>query len=175
VLWHSEKKTQIRDAFRVLSNYHPITLTKLWKTSATIAQRHRNSNRYRVVLFEDLIEAPEQQMKSICEFLEIEFHQSILDVPQVGSSNKRHDYSKRGISADVVDAWRPRLPKGDIYLCEKIAGDLLETFDYQPVSKGSWALRAVASLFRFPFHVFGSLIFNPKVILVQIKALANLK
>lgn len=173
--WLGASSIPLRNVLRVLSNYHPYTLSKLWRKSAQIAQAHQNNTRYKVVIFEHLVVEPEHEVKEICKFLNLEFNNSMLSVPQIGSSNKKHEEKVMGISADVVDTWKTRLPRGDIYISEKLTSGLSNLFGYNEVAQSSWLLFTFGSILRFPFHVVGAIIFNPKVILVQIKALVNIK
>jgi hypothetical protein len=173
--WLGASSMPIKNVLRVLSNYHPYTLSRLWKQSALIALKHNNNDRYKVVVFEHLVSQPEPVIKDICRFLNIEFNETMLSVPQVGSSNKTHDYGKIGITADVVDAWKRKLPKGDVYICEMIVSDLLKEFGYSHIRRKNWIFCTIGSMLRFPFHILGSMLLNPKVIYVQIRALANLR
>jgi len=173
--WLGASSMPVKNVLRVLSNYHPYTLSKLWKKSAFIAQKHKDHDRYKVVVFEQLVSQPKFIISEVCDFLGVEFNKQMLEVPQVGSSNKMHDRNKIGISSDVVDVWKKKLPKGDVYICERVVSGLLKKFNYQRVSNRNWALYTISSIVRFPFHLLGSMLFNPKVIYINLKALVNIR
>ena len=173
--WLGASSMPMRNVLRVLCNYHPYTFSRLWRKSAHIALKHKNGDRYKVVVFEQFVSQPESVARDICQFLDLEFHVEMLSVPQVGSSNKIHDYGKNGITADVVNVWKCNLPKGDVYICETVVSDLLKEFGYNYISRKNWIFCTIGSLLRFPFHILGSMLLNPKVIYVQIKALADLR
>lgn len=173
--WLGASNMPISNVLRVLGNYHPYTLTKLWNRAAYTAYKYDGNKRYMLVVFEKLTSQPSAVVDAICNFLGLKFDPAMLLVPQVGSSNRTHDPSKMGISSDVVDAWMGRLPKGDIYVCEKVAAEAMNKFGYAHVSKASWMVYTLGPVLRFPLHLIASMIFNPKLVYVQIKALVNKK
>lgn len=169
--WRGNSNMPLKNVMRLLSNYHPYTLTSLWKRSAEKAIRYEHDSNYKVVVFEKFCENPEVIMRDICEFLGVGFSEEMLLVPNVGSSNKKHDSSKLGISSDVINEWNGRLPKGDIYLCEHMASNLMKTMGYSLVSEKSWIVNTVSTWARFPIHLAASALLNPGVLLVKAKGL----
>jgi hypothetical protein len=173
--WLGADTMPIRNVLRVLVNYHPYTLTKLWIKSARVAAQLRSNERYKVVEFEQVTRDPEREIRAISRFLGIEFRPSMLDVPQVGSSNKVHDDTKVGVSSDVVDTWKQTLPKGDVVICERMAAELMRDYSYEPVSKSEWSWRVLGPLIRFPFHILGAVILNLGVVRIHIRAMVKKK
>jgi hypothetical protein len=173
--WRGADSMPIWNVLRVLVNYHPYTLTRLWKKSARVAAELRSNDRYRVVKFERLASDPESEVRAISQFLEIEFNPAMLLVPQVGSSIKVHDETKLGVTSDVVDSWRRVLPKGDIVVCERVAAKLMKDNGYEPVGKPAWGWRVLGPLFRFPFHVLGAVALNSSVIGVHVRSMVRSK
>lgn len=80
--WLGADTMPIRNVLRVLFNYHPYTLTKLWIKSARVAAQLRSDEHYRVVKFEHVAQDPEKEIRDVCEFLGLEFRPSLLEVPQ---------------------------------------------------------------------------------------------
>jgi len=173
--WRGASNMPLKNVFRVFFNYHPYTITKLWLKSARVALKHSNTANYKTLVFEELVKNPEKELNQVCDFLGVDFQPKMLEVPQVGSSNKIHDRASEGISSDVVEAWKGKLSKGDVYICERLSKKLLQKFSYQSNSNKSWFFYTLPALIRFPIHIIGSLLLNPKIIYIQIKALINLK
>lgn len=163
------------NVLRVLVNYHPYSLTKIWNRSASVASSFAANSRYKVVRFEDITDGPEQEIRAICEFLGIDFLPSILEVPQIGSSNKRNSSASAGISRDVVGTWKNTLPKGDILVCERMSAKHMADYGYTVISKRSWSWRLLAPVFRFPFHVLGAVLMNPRILVLYARSLLRRK
>lgn len=175
IRWLGAETMPIRNSLRVLVNYHPYTLTKLWIESARVAKRHSSDERYKIVKFEEVTQNPEKEIRAVCQFLGLEFRPSLLEVPQVGSSSKVHDAARVGVSSDVVDTWKRTLPEGDVVICERMAAELMKDYSYEPVSKPGWGWRVLGPLIRFPFHVIGAALLNPRVIYLHIRSMAKRK
>ena len=76
----------ISEAIRNWINYHPITISLLWKASVKSILPYLSDNRVLVVKFEDLINRPEDVVKGVCKFLCINYENNMLDVPYAFSS-----------------------------------------------------------------------------------------
>jgi hypothetical protein len=163
------------NAFRMLANYHPYTLSKLWAATAKIADSNRNQDRYRVVIFEQLVSRPDYEVEKICRFIGIEYRHEMLAVPQIGSSNKLHATDKIGVTSDVIDAWKNNLPEGDVLVCEHLTRQWMKRYGYIATGDGSWSWRALMPALRFPFHVLGAILANPRVIYLHLKVLARIR
>ena len=81
---------------RLRINYHPITISKLWNSSQKAALRHAENSRVHTVIFENLLNNPAAEVTKLCQFLGIEFQDSMLKIPQVGSSNETDSPSSIG-------------------------------------------------------------------------------
>ena len=101
-----------------------------------IARLHRQyqkryPNNYYYVRFEDLVSNPEPTLKKVCEFLEIDFSEDMLNQPVVGSSFVPRESETQGVDTSTIDRWRnhlhPLIDKWFVFWCKKY---LLE-FGYQ--------------------------------------------
>ncbi len=83
-----------------------INLQTTW--TAKLHERLRTKPNYRLVRYEDIVLAPEETTRSLCEFLEIPFTMQMLEPNQYGSSfgNKK---DRRGIETNAVGRWRQRI------------------------------------------------------------------
>ena len=88
-------------------------------------------NNYYYVRFEDLVSDPEATLKKVCNFLEIDFSEEMLNQPVVGSSFVPRKSETQGVDTSTIDRWRnhvhPVIDKSFVFWCKKY---LLE-FGYQ--------------------------------------------
>jgi len=81
--------------------------------------------------FEDLLLNTTAVLKSICQHCEIDYEETMLLVPQVGSSSQKDDPNKLGVDEKRVGAWhRGGLSNVEIEICEKIAKKEMDHFNY---------------------------------------------
>lgn len=165
------KGTPLWNAIRVFFNYHPYTVSNLWEAAylkgAAVAG-HRN---YLAIRFEDLVANPAIELRRACDFLGITFVQGMLNVPRVGSSNLQHREELRGISSEVLDAWRGKLAAAELWLCEWKTKDSMRKLGYAPEVIGVPWLGLLWQLLVYPFHVIGVLLINPRLAIKVAKAL----
>jgi len=76
--------------------------------TASIHSRFCHSPNYRLVRYEDLVRDAGSEMRSLCEFLEVEYNDNMLEPEQYGSSYQDMN-SRRGINADSMDTWRSKI------------------------------------------------------------------
>ena len=167
-------KVPLTNVLRVFVNYHPFTITKLWKKSAEIAQTLDTNSRYLRLFYENLVSKPDESVRALCQFLGLEFETNMLSVPQVGSSIKAHNMEKLGLSAEFANQWRGRLPRSDIAVCEFLAKDAMHQFGYDFYLKHPHYLSMLGPLIKFPFHAFGAILINPKTVLLYMRSIIRL-
>ena len=104
-------------------------------------------DRYREFHYEDLIEDPEATVRSICDYLGLDFHEEMLDYQLTAETflaeaknPADHQHLTLAPTKGLVD-WRRSMSSDDVALFEAIAGDTLETVGYQRVS-----MRKISSL-----------------------------
>ncbi len=169
--WRGAASMPWKNVLRVLVNYHPLTMIKLWSKAVRQGHKLKDHPRYHELKFESLTQEPEEQLTALCSFLGIPFDERMLDVPQVGSSHSQHNFEKRGISASYSADWRNHLPKGDILIAEKAAAGLMQELGYDAIARPGWYPWLLLPFLRLPFHVLGAVIANPKRTLIQMRAL----
>ncbi len=137
----------IRDGRDVAAAYlsqpwGPTTLEQAalyWKRRVQRGQRHGRALgplRYREVRFEALVEDPETTLRSLCDFIEVDFDDAMLryyeraDAAQLDAHPGQH----RGLSQPPTKGmrdWRSELDAGQISRFEVIAGGLLGELGYE--------------------------------------------
>lgn len=165
------KGTPVWNAVRVFFNYHPYTVSKLWCAAYLKGSGVAGHKNYLAIRFEELVASPERELRRTCDFLGVGFIPAMLDVPRVGSSNLQHRDDVRGISSDVLVAWKGKLTKAEVWLCEWLARDAMRKLGYDPVAKGMPWLGLLWQLIIYPLHVLGVLIMNPRLAIKVAKAI----
>lgn len=144
-----------REALRAWLNYHPLTVTKLWRSAILTTERFSGNPNVLTVKFEDFVAEPTPGLLKICDFLGIDFDHSMLDIPRAGSSLRPDGSSERGVSRDHVRRWsRGGLNSEEIYLCEHVAAGLMERWGYDRSHIVPNWIGLGAQLIWFPAHFF---------------------
>ncbi|QID16770.1 sulfotransferase [Nitrogeniibacter mangrovi] len=171
---NSNKAIPFSEMIRVWVNYHPYTMAKLWSGANEIAQQLSDHPQIHIVRYEDLVAHPERTLKGICGFLGVAFEEAMLEVAVVGSS-QRHDGGRTGFARDSLDAWKHVLTKNEAWVVERTCARLMARFDYPRVADRLPSLGVIGSAARYPIHLLGVLLANPKRALIQIRGLLGLQ
>lgn len=156
-------KIPYKETIRSFFNYHPYTISKLWVAAAKQIVEWEKTKNVLVVKFEDLVQMPASNIERICNFLEIPFETSMMQIPHVGSSNKSDDGNKTtGISADTKELWKcGGLTKAELYICQKTSGAYMQLFDYKLESFKVLPYVTIAfQVVAFPFKAAMALLLN---------------
>ena len=149
----------LKESFRDWVNYHPITISRIWHTAVKTADQFTKHDRVRTVYFEQLLDSPEKTVTELCEFIEIEYTQSMLQVPQVGSSVDTDKPTKTGINPNRTGNWSSgnlqggNLNSSEIYINQKLNGELMKKHDYKSVKIRPNMFRLLIDFFTFPIKV----------------------
>lgn len=108
-----------------------------WKTLLAHKMGALLGTNYFELRYEELVIAPEQHLRRVCEFLELDFDAQMLsyhenaanEMPQ--ASLAWHRNSIKAPDRSLVYAWKYDMPKADRIIFEQIASDALETFGYE--------------------------------------------
>lgn len=165
-------KMPTSETVRTWFNYHPYTITKLWRKATLFAKQMQAHDRFHLVRFEDIVADPQKEIQSISEFLGIEYEEAMLQVPRIGSSHDNSRGDLKGVGDNATDRWKNILSEGDLSVCEWIARDMMGDFDYKltPASK-TFTPSIAVPIIRYPVHVAGVLLSNPKRAWIQIQAI----
>ena len=144
-----------RDPRAILSSFSRITnmpdnlyLNSIfnWIDSVNHIQKYKNSlpkNRYKVIKFEDIHNDPNKVSKELCQFLEIDFQEQMLEPEKWNDlfDKKFVDanisaYSKKkvfGFDVKRTEKWKESIDQEDLNIIEYLAIDQMNSMDYQPV------------------------------------------
>ncbi|MEL6654428.1 MAG: sulfotransferase, partial [Bacteroidota bacterium] len=110
-------KDHRKEVWRLKMNYHPITISKLWVSAIKAAQQFDGHPQVKSIRFEDVTSRPEASMREICEFVGIEYADSMLQVEYNGSSTDLNRGQRRyGIQPKSERAWERGLSKAEIFI-----------------------------------------------------------
>lgn len=121
-----------------VGKYHPYFNAKRWydeqKKGAELLDQHDGS--VHLLRYRDLLQDPESVVKSVCEFLDMEYDERMLyyyETEEAKAASESADVFENltsPIMSDNYDKFREQLPEEEIKITEKIAGDILDRFGY---------------------------------------------
>jgi len=126
----------IQTGFLVQNMY---TAARLWKSYVNSGRRAGAAlprDTYLEVRYERLLQEPRETMQQVCEFVGEAFDDAVLrpsvhgDNPHLNPFVRRHSPPAEIVSANY-GKWKTRMPARDRVTFESVAGDLLETLDYE--------------------------------------------
>ena len=152
----------VTEALRAKINYHPITISKLWQSSILAVKRCQPKTNIMNVLFENLIQKPEETAIKVCKFINISYTPELLDIPQIGSSHRFDELSITGINKEVIKKWHTQkgLSQYEIYWCQKINGKLMNSFGYEFEPVKIRRIQLFLSGLILPIQLFFAMILN---------------
>lgn len=154
------KTIPLKESIRSWINYHPITISKLWNSSASKIFSAQNLDRVHIVQFEQLIENPEAIIKLLCNFLGLNYSASMLAVPQVGSSTGSDQPETKGIRKDNTGGFINGLNNAEIFYCQRITRSMRQKFGYEDLKISNNYLMILWYALTFPVKIFFALLFN---------------
>ena len=150
------------ESIRARLNYHPVTISKLWKATVNEGLKFAGNPSVMTIRYEDLIEDPETILKNVCGHTGITYDPSMTDIPVVGSSNF-NDTKQRGVDRTKKGQWnRGGLNAAEIEICEVINGDVMEKFQYRRSQIKGSPIQLLGYRISMPFKLALTLLFNLK-------------
>lgn len=156
----------IKESFRDWVNYHPITISKIWHTAVTAADRFIDHDNVTTIYFEQLLASPETTVENICDFVGINYSTTMLQVPQVGSSVNADKPTELGINPSRAGSWNEngvsasKLNSSEIYITQKLNATLMKKHNYDPIIIRPNILHLMVNLLLFPIKLAGAFLFN---------------
>ncbi len=157
------KNIPLKEAFRAWVNYHPITISKLWNASVNSMKKFSDSPSVQTILFEELLNDPISTMQGLCIFLNIEYKEEMLNVPQIGSSAGYDNPLELGINKSRTKGYsQGGLTKTELYLCEKITNKNMLFYGYKLDKFKPNIFELLIMLLSFPLKIITALMLNIK-------------
>ncbi len=86
--------------------------------------------------FEDLVTGPERTVRTLMDWLGLDYSPDLLEVPMASSSHHPDRWDVRGIDKRTVDRWRQGcLDPSEIYLCERLLATEMARLGYSPLAQ----------------------------------------
>ena len=153
-----------REALRAWSNYHVITISKLWNVAINAAEKHQTSDRLITIRFEDLITQPEKILRQVCNFTGLEFVPEMLQVDQSEggvSSHKKIAPGKKGIDSSATGKWKKGgITNTEIYLCQQITQENMAKHNYTIEPVATNPVRITLAWLFLPIKLTLAVLFN---------------
>ena len=142
------------EAVRSWINYHPLTISRLWRASEQAAAPYRDHPRVHTVAFEDVLAEPERTVRGLCRFVGVAFERDLLNVRKIGSSSEEDRPDERGIDASRTGTWRDGgLSDTEVYLCQTMAAPVLDGLPYTAADVRPDPLALVGHGLSFPLKL----------------------
>ena len=118
--WESERLKNI---------YHPVITSLLWKSSMIFLKKKLNQYGSKIILnhYEDLVNNPENQVRTLCAFVEVNFDPMML---LTNFNNSSTNFIGNGIYPTSVKSWRRKLGKSDAFLAQQICQQEMVSMGY---------------------------------------------
>ena len=151
----------MKETLRDWMNYHPITISHIWRTAVNAAEQFEQHDRVISVYFEKLLMHPDTTVKNICDFVGVTYTDDMLQVPQVGSSVEEDQPRQLGINRQRAHSWQDgELSSAEIYLNQTVTAALMKKHNYTPVAIKPNIASLGLHLLTFPVKLAGAFFFN---------------
>ena len=156
-------KIPLKEAIRSYMNYHPITTAKFWKSAVEHGGKMENHPRVLQVKFENVLMHSKKEIKTICEFLGLEFEEKMLAVPNIGSSTEEDKEAELKIDQSKISKWKKGgLNNAEIFLAQLISKKVMTTYQYSLRHFTFPPIYVIFYLFTFPIKAGLALLLNLK-------------
>lgn len=117
---------------RLKALYHPIVTALLWRSSANVMRQNameKYPGRMIWVQYEALVNKPHSEVKRLCQFADLPYTPSLLDV---NTHNSSFDEGTSGIFSSSVGRWQTCLDQDELWWAQRLTRANMETFGYLP-------------------------------------------
>ena len=150
-----------KEVLRLRINYHPITIAKLWNSAVGAVKNFETRDGFINVRFEDLLENPEATVQGICEFADLNYEPSMLEVPHAGSSSEADKKEVKGIKKGRAKGWEEKgLTPAEIRICQETCEELMDKYSYNPIEVKPAFGTITWQYISFPFKLVLALFWN---------------
>ncbi|MCU7926560.1 MAG: sulfotransferase [Candidatus Thiodiazotropha sp. (ex Dulcina madagascariensis)] len=167
------KNIPILEVLREWISYHPYTMCLLWRKAFIAGRNISDNDRYMRLRFEDLVDDSRGVIRQVCDFLEVPFDETMLEIEQTDSSIRVVDNSTIGIQKVAVDTWKTVLSAGEVILIERILINEMRDLSYNETNiKAKIPYLSLLPLaIWFPLHLFGTFLINPQRFIIQLRGI----
>jgi hypothetical protein len=137
------------------TKYPWLFLIRQWRKLAILTWLYRHDPKYTervlVVRYEDLVQSPESTANRMCEFLDLDVDEDILDPGEfrdghgdlwLQNTSYADENERTSFNTDSVDKWKNVLDDRTIEFVEQLCFAEMGSFDYQYAGSGTLGLSA---------------------------------
>jgi len=151
----------VTEAVRAWANFHPYTISRLWVAAVRTARRYLDHPRFVSIRYEDLLARPEETVSALCAAIGVDYSESMLEVPQVGSSSGMDRPERCGVDASRTGNWhKGGVTKTELAICERVCGEEMGRWGYECENASVAFWRRWLSMNLFAFKIALALILN---------------
>ncbi len=157
-VWTSEKyAAEDRERKNLEKAFDPFWDSLSWKSAIRAGQsaREKYTDRIYSVAYENLVTDPENQIRKVCSFLNLEFEPEMLNITTLNSAESlSNDNNDRGIVTTSVGRWKKILTPAETAVCQWQVGMEMKLLKYQRAeipfkNKVQTPFLLIKSLFEF--------------------------
>lgn len=124
---------------------HVLSFARSWRKVLAFAAHYKTNpifdGRLYIYKHEDLVRNPEEKTRELCDFLQVDFQEKMLDTNnyinyetgEIWKGNSSYQDVITGINTNIVDIWKEKLDKDAIMAVELICGKDMQLIGSQPV------------------------------------------
>ncbi|MCB0736071.1 MAG: sulfotransferase [Bacteroidetes bacterium] len=151
-----------KEVIRLRFNYHPILAGRLWNSSISAGKVYEQHKQVMEVRYEDLVAKPEDVVRQICLFTDLNFDANMLEIAVASSSTRPDQPHKNGVSKDSLDTWRKVLSNAELAILQSICKDGMKRHAYEPLEVKGFLTQKLLLWIWLPFKMALALIGNFK-------------
>ena len=170
IRFQGSDSTPLLQAFRVMVNYHAVTMSHLWVSAVESGLDMNEEPAFLSVTYENLVRNPGATLEEICAHMRIDFEPEMLDVPHVTSSIRAGGDGGSGFYASSLGEWERQLPAGDRAICERLTCATARRRGYEFTAGPMEWIPVLLHMLRYPIHLCGILLVNPGRLVGKAKA-----
>ncbi|QNJ16002.1 sulfotransferase domain protein [Synechococcus sp. A18-40] len=137
-----------------------IERSKLGMSLAGINQARFGADRYHIVRFEDILNNPKHTLSIVCEFLDIEFNQTLLLPTLLGARTRGNNFQGQdfsSLSTTNLGRWIERITPQEAKIIEFHFRDLMHRYGYETKFSLSEQADAAMDFYKwsnYKYHYF---------------------
>ena len=134
-VWTTNRYTDKQKPIKALEIlYNPVWDTLAWQAAARSSANSydRYTSQMYMLKYEDLVQTPDIQIRKLCEFLNLTYYESMVDVPSgIPAEWKSNNRDERGIKSEYVGRWKNVLDNPELATCQFLVKHEMKFLDYK--------------------------------------------
>lgn len=149
-----------KESIRLRINYHPITMSQLWNAAVGAGEAMSDQRNVTSIRYEDLLKNPTEILEQLCQFVDISFEPSMLQIAATSSSLRADDSKSYGIHTRSIDSWRGQLSAHEVSIVQQRCSERMKRWGYDLVDVPAAPFNQIISYSTYPFKILLALAIN---------------